>query len=100
MSTRKLHVGLFVRFFEGDLAAPMRYLDRRADWPGTGGRREHPAVISAVDDDDAVDLTVFLDHGPPVRVENAQKLPKEGTLAVSLYSGWRWPPPKHHKEAV
>ncbi|MDE2471022.1 MAG: hypothetical protein KGL35_20335 [Bradyrhizobium sp.] len=90
MSRRKPRIGAWVTYIEGPQDAPERYADCPANWPGTHGHRDHPAIITAVDEDDCADLMVFLDDGPPVARTDVTRLHRE-----KGEEAWCWPGSEH-----
>lgn len=57
----------------------------------SGYRADYPAMITAVHSETCVNLTVFVDYGPP-ELCNSQTCIPDPSSADAPEHGWFWPP--------
>ena len=61
-----------------------------ADWTGTNGTREHPALVTRVWSPDCINVTVFLDATGIEFRTSVMRLADLGPDVHNPDAGWRW----------
>lgn len=63
--------GQTVKYIQGDEDSP--FAGSSCEWRGINGSREHPAIVTKINEDGSVNLVVFIDTQGPIVVTNTSK---------------------------